>query len=361
MLALRSPGECVRPTTRIIRQARPRAERRRAARHPCGRRCSPGRNAEPAPHRGGRRPARRASEALRDAERRPRRRLRRARPPAHRQRRPDMPGCGALDNTARTSTAPRHHATRTSTRRRPGRSPPTAPEGTPISGDGVTVAVVDSGVDLTHQDLAGRWLSEARLRRRRRRRRPDGPHGHGTHVSGTIAALRDNGVGIVGVAPEAELMALRALDDDGSGFDSDIADAFRYAGQHGARVVNASLGGSGPRRPLDGRRSASTRTRCSSCRPATAAPTTTATTTSRTSGPCNSPSPNVVCVGASRQPRRARRFSNYGAETVDLFAPGVTILSTIPLDTVEHFETRSTLYLRRHVAWPLRTSPASRR
>ncbi len=52
-------------------------------------------------------------------------------------------------------------------------------------------------------------------------------------MSGTIAANRENGNGIAGVAPNSTIMALRALDDEGSGFDSDIAEAFDYAGDNG--------------------------------------------------------------------------------------------------------------------------------
>ena len=130
--------------------------------------------------------------------------------------------------------------------------------------------------------------------------------GHGTHVSGTIAALRDNGSGIVGVAPQSKLMALRALGDDGGGRDSDIAEAFRYAGAHGARVVNASLGGSGASHTLDAAISQY--------------PNTLFVVSAGNGGtddagddndaaqvwPCNSPNPNVVCVGASDNRRRAR-------------------------------------------------------
>jgi thermitase len=215
-----------------------------------------------------------------------------------------------------------------------------SPEGTPISGAGVTVAVVDSGIDVTHEDLDGQVVEERNFVAGRSANDVTDGTGHGTHVSGTIAALRTNNTGIVGVAPESKLMALRALGDNGGGFDSDIAEAFRYAGAHGARIVNASLGGSGASQTLDAAISAYPNTLF---------------VVSAGNGegdddedgddndtapvwPCNSPYPNVICVGASDNNDGRATWSNYGAATVDLFAPGVMIYSTIPLNTIEHFE-----------------------
>ncbi len=102
-------------------------------------------------------------------------------------------------------------------------------------GDGQTVAVVDSGIDADHEDLVDRVGVQQNFVG------PNGPgaddgNGHGTHVSGTIAATRDNGVGIAGVAPNAEVMALRALDDEGAGYDSDI----RRHSYSPARTTSAS-------------------------------------------------------------------------------------------------------------------------
>jgi subtilisin family serine protease len=218
------------------------------------------------------------------------------------------------------------------------------PEGDPISGAGVTIAVVDSGVDLTHPDLEDQVVEEHNFVADRAATDVTDGTGHGTHVSGTIAARGDNDVGIVGVAPESKLMELRALDANGGGLDSDIAEAFRYAGAHGARVVNASLGGSGSSQTLDAAISAY--------------PNTLFVVSAGNGGsdeigddndaanvwPCNSPNPNVICVGASNNRDERGTFSNYGAETVDLFAPGVKILSTIPFDTVEHFESQQYLF-----------------
>lgn len=119
------------------------------------------------------------------------------------------------------------------------------------TGAGSVVAVVDSGVDLTHPDLAGNLVAGATF--------IDcdpscgngdwkGPNGvgddgdeHGTHVSGIVAAVADNGIGIAGVAPDAKIMPIKAL-EEGSGSFEDIANGIRYAADHGADVVNLSIG-----------------------------------------------------------------------------------------------------------------------
>lgn len=107
-------------------------------------------------------------------------------------------------------------------------------------GDGVTVAVVDSGVDASHPDLAdrvlegwntlddnARWADEV---------------GHGTHVAGIVAAVANNHQGVAGLAPRARILPVKALDQWG-GTTLSVAEAIRWAADHGARVINLSLGG----------------------------------------------------------------------------------------------------------------------
>jgi thermitase len=207
----------------------------------------------------------------------------------------------------------------------------------PISGTGVIVAVVDSGIDLTHEDLEGQVASEHNFVAGRDADDVTDGSGHGTHVSGTIAANR-NSIGMVGVAPQSKLMALRALGDDGGGFDSDIAEAFRYAGAHGARIVNASLGGSGSSATLDAAIGAYPNTLFVVSAGNGGADEEGDDNDTSAVWPCNAPYPNVICVGASDNDDNRGTFSNYGDETVDLFAPGVLIFSTIPLNTVDGFE-----------------------
>jgi hypothetical protein len=202
-----------------------------------------------------------------------------------------------------------------------------APEAWSMSlGDGRTVAAVDSGVLSTHADLSGRvaagydWVDEDKV--------PNDPDGHGTHVTGTIAAKIDNGIGVAGVAPEARVLPLRVLDANGNGFLSDIIDAFQFAGDQGVRVVNASLGGSTfsalEKQAIDEH------------------PDTLFVVAAGNGGgdgvgdnndsspvyPCSFTSPNVICVGAYHARNGRALFSNYGAASVDVYAPGQDIYST---------------------------------
>ena len=122
------------------------------------------------------------------------------------------------------------------------------------TGSGVVVAVVDSGVDLTHPDLQGQLVPGVTTVDCGRKRTYcgngswEGMDGeaqdadtHGTHVSGIVAAATDNGLGVAGVAPDAKVMPIKSL-EDGSGSFEEIAAGITYAADHGASVVNLSLG-----------------------------------------------------------------------------------------------------------------------
>jgi type VII secretion-associated serine protease mycosin len=106
-------------------------------------------------------------------------------------------------------------------------------------GQGVTVAVVDTGIDLYHPDLQANLVTGKSFVAGVSS--PDDDYGHGTHVAGIVAAVANNG-GIIGVAPAARLMPVKVLDDQGSGSIYDVAEGIEWAADHGARVVNLSLG-----------------------------------------------------------------------------------------------------------------------
>jgi thermitase len=115
------------------------------------------------------------------------------------------------------------------------------------TGAGVRVGIVDTGVDLGHEDLAGRVVaqtscvgSQGDVARCSGSGQDD--NGHGTHVAGIVAAIKDNGKGIAGVAPDAQLVVAKALNAVGAGSTDDIAAGIRWVVDHGARVVNLSVG-----------------------------------------------------------------------------------------------------------------------
>src|SRR4051794_26797536 len=210
-------------------------------------------------------------------------------------------------------------------------------------GPGVTVAVVDTGINANHTDLRTQtvpgwdFVDDDGT--------PQDGNGHGTHVSGTIAASAENHVGVVGVAPEAKILPLRALGNDGSGYASDIAAAFAYAGDHGARVVNASLGGEYSR----------TIENADAGHPNTlyvvAAGNDSADSDTRSDAlPCALPEANVVCVGATDNRDEIASFSNYGDASVDLFAPGVSINSSWNTSTSAYKYLSGTSMASPHVA-----------
>jgi serine protease len=109
-------------------------------------------------------------------------------------------------------------------------------------GKGVIVAVIDSGVDATHQELTGSVLKGKDYIDPSTFGRID-PDGHGTHVAGIIAAHVNNDVGIDGAAPGVRILPVRVLDASGSGDASNVAKGIIWATDHGARVINLSLGG----------------------------------------------------------------------------------------------------------------------
>ena len=124
------------------------------------------------------------------------------------------------------------------------------------TGRGVTIAIVDSGADLNHEDLRTKVVGSvscigANNDPTKCSGSAQDDNGHGTHVSGIAAAATNNSLGVAGVAPDAKLLAVRVLANDcsdnngctASGTSGDVSAGVRWAVDHGAKVVNLSLGG----------------------------------------------------------------------------------------------------------------------
>lgn len=112
------------------------------------------------------------------------------------------------------------------------------------TGAGAVVAVVDSGTQSDHPDLAGHVGQGYDFVQNDAT--PQDGNGHGTHVSGIIGAASGNGIGVESVAPGATIMPVRVLGDDGGGSTDTVAKGVDYARTHGADVINLSLGSDVP-------------------------------------------------------------------------------------------------------------------
>ncbi|MBI4849225.1 MAG: S8 family serine peptidase [Nitrospirae bacterium] len=148
---------------------------------------------------------------------------------------------------------------------------------------------------------------------------------HGTHVAGTIAATGNNALGITGVMWHAKIMPLRFLGVGGSGTTADAVSAILYANAKGAHVINNSWGGTGYSQALKDAIDASPAVVvCAAGNSGTNNDTT-------PFYPASYTSPHVISVAATDHNDALAYFSNYGASTVDLAAPGVNIYSTVPV------------------------------
>lgn len=226
----------------------------------------------------------------------------------------------------------------------------------------VVVAVIDSGVDLDHADLADNiWTNTSEVAGNGvdddgngyvddlngwdfvdsdNDPNPD-PNGldddgdgstdagivHGTHVAGLIGAVGNNGTGVSGVAWTVSIMALRALDDEGSGTDQSISEAMEYAADNGAQVINLSLGAYGNSSELqagvDYAQSAGVLVIAAAGNDASDL---------SSLGFYPACSTDVLGVAATNAADDASSFTNYGGGCVDLTSPGSSILSTLYTD-----------------------------
>lgn len=209
----------------------------------------------------------------------------------------------------------------------------------------VIVAIIDSGIRTTHEDLRDNlWRNPREIANGRDddgngyiddihginamhgTGDPTDVHGHGTHVAGIIGAAANNGVGIAGTAWKVQLMSLRFMDADGYGTNSDAIECIDYARKNGAKVMNASFGSSAPSFAM---KTAIQAARNAGIVFAAAAGNETANNDVTWSFPANFTTSldNVVSVAASTQSDARASFSNWGLATVDVAAPGSMILS----------------------------------
>jgi subtilisin family serine protease len=203
---------------------------------------------------------------------------------------------------------------------------------------GAVVAVVDTGVNYEHPDLAANmWVDPDGLHTRHGFDFVDGDadpmdlNGHGSHVAGIIGAVGNNHLGTAGVCWTARLMAIRVLDAVGSGTTASIAQGLQFAADHGATVINMSLGGEGTDTLLSSAIAAATD--AGAVVVVAAGNEAVDDDGPRASYPCADPNPAVLCVAALDATFQLAAFSNYGLRTVDVGAPGVNILSTWPGST----------------------------
>ena len=184
------------------------------------------------------------------------------------------------------------------------------------TGSDLIIAIVDSGIDLDHPDLSGKiiwgydyvngdWV-------------PDDDFGHGTHVAGIAAARTNNGQGVAGVSWGARLMALKVLNAGGTGSYANVASAVTYAADHGAKIINLSLGGDYDSQTLHDAVIYAYNKGC-----------VVVAATGNNGGSVLYPAryAEAFAVAATDSNDSRAWFSNYGPE-VDVAAPGVSIYST---------------------------------
>jgi subtilisin family serine protease len=209
-----------------------------------------------------------------------------------------------------------------------------------IGSPGVIVAVLDTGLDLRSPEFADRLWTNPRAGR-------DGyvgdlhgwnfvdnngslqdVNGHGTHVTGILAATGNNGYGIAGVDWNAQIMPLKMLGSNGMGSLDGAVSAILFAANHGARIINASWGGNAFSPAMQGAIGYAANKGCVFV---TAAGNDSLSNDFATGEyPANYRLPNELSVAAIDASGNLANFSDYGAHTVDVGAPGVNVFSTIP-------------------------------
>jgi len=246
-----------------------------------------------------------------------------------------------------------------------------APEAWDIQSDasGIIVAVIDSGVRYTHQDLnANMWRNWGETPGNGRdddgngyvddrvginaiahSGNPMDGHGHGTHIAGIIGAVPDNGVGCAGVAFRVQIMALKFQDAGLYGVVSDAIECIEYARRHGARIINASWADAVDYNS-DGLRDAIAAARDAGIIFVTAAGNQARNNDDAPMYPAAFRLENMMVVAATNPHDQLADWSNYGYRMVDLAAPGQAVYSTWAASDSSYRDFSGTSMAAPHVA-----------
>lgn len=185
------------------------------------------------------------------------------------------------------------------------------------TGEGVKIAVLDTGCDLFHPDLRdnlgeGKNILDPHLP-------PFDDHGHGTHISGIIAAVKNN-FGVVGAAPKAKIYPVKVLNRHGEGYFADVIRGLQWCLEHNIKIINLSFGSNAPSQALH--EAIHQVTKKGAIVVAAAG-----NDGTRQSVDYPAAYPEVVAVGATHEKDGLAPFSSQGTE-IKLVAPGTNILST---------------------------------
>lgn len=211
----------------------------------------------------------------------------------------------------------------------------------------VIVAVVDSGIDYLHEDLsANMWKNPGEVPGNGIDDDRNGfvddvygydfgdndadimdRHGHGTHVAGILGARGNNGIGTAGVSWRADIMGVKVMDTNGRIYYDALVEGIAYAVEMGASVINLSLGGSWYNASL---KNAISMAESQGVVVVVAAGNSGLNTDVHPFYPSCYLNSNILSVAATDSRNRKAYFSNYGPVSVDVAAPGVSILSTLP-------------------------------
>ena len=217
----------------------------------------------------------------------------------------------------------------------------------------LVVGIIDTGIDRNHPDLVDNiWVNPGEAANgldddgngyvddlygwdfAYGDNNPSDVDGHGTHTAGTVGARGNNGVGVAGVNWQVKLVALKFLDDTGSGYTSNAILAMQYANRMGIKITNNSWGGGGFSQGLYDAINAS---KANNHLFVAAAGNSNVNNDTTPSYPASYNLDNVISVASITSTDARSSFSNYGKTSVDIGAPGSSILSTTPGNTYSSY------------------------